>query len=124
MTALNIYAQELPAGLLDRLARFERRQQQDEGRRAGDHDDGGPSIDWTWRHLGALTAAGLFLFTLGMNWHRIDALTDTVSTQAQRNAEDHATFARQQAIDQHFDSLQRQIEDLKTYLVRDRARTR
>lgn len=112
-------------GILDSQARLERRQHQDEGRRAGDHgDDGRPSLEWTWTHLTAIVGAFVFTFTLGANWHRLDALMDTFNTHVKQNADDHATFANQKAIDQHFDSLQRQIEDLKTYLVRDRARGR
>jgi hypothetical protein len=54
MTSLNIYAEQILPGLADSLARIERRQQQDDGRRAGDHfDDGGPTADWTWKHIGA-----------------------------------------------------------------------
>lgn len=114
------------AAILDTRARIERRQQQDDGRRAGDHGDGdgGPSLEWTWKHIGAIGGALLFTFTLGANWHRIDAQGERFDTHVKQNAEDHATFANKQAIDEHFNNLQHQIEDLKTYLVRDRARGR
>jgi hypothetical protein len=123
MTSLNIYTEEMPPGLLESLARRERRQAQDEGRRASDHfddDGGGPTVDWTWKHMTGIFAVLAFVFTLGANWHRLDAMTDRFDTQVKQNAEDHATFANKQTIDAHFDSLQRQIEDLKT-LVRDRV---
>lgn len=112
---------DLSSPILDGRARIERRQTQDEGRRAGDHLDGGdgrPSLEWTWTHLTAIGGVLLFAFTLGANWHRIDALNDKFDTHVRQNDMDHATFANQKAMDQHFDNLQHQIEDLKAYLVR------
>src|SRR3954471_19996945 len=95
MTSLNIYAEDLAPGFMDSLARIERRQQQDEGRRATDHGDpeGGPTVDWTWKHLTGIVAVLACVFTLGANWHRLDAMTDRLDTHVKQNADDHATFA-------------------------------
>jgi hypothetical protein len=123
VTGLNIYTEEMPPGLFDSLARIERRQTQDEGRRAADHgngDDGGPSLAWTWRHMGALAAAAVFIFTLGMNWHRIDAQGEKLDTHVKQNTEDHATFAHKDVVDSEFNNLKQQLDRIEKALERGR----
>lgn len=123
MTGLNIYAEQMTPGLLDSLARIERRQRQDDGRRAADHvdgDDGGPSLEWTWKHIGTLAAAAAVMFTLGMNWHRLDALTDKLDTHVKQNTEDHATFAHKDVVDSKFDNLKQQLDRIEKALERRR----
>jgi hypothetical protein len=123
MTSLDIYAQDLPPGLLDSFSRIERRQTQDEGRRAADHvdgDGGGPTVDWTWKHIAGILSVLAFTFTLGANWHRLDAMTDRFDTHVKQNADDHATFAHKDVVESEFNNLKQQLDRIEKALERRR----
>jgi hypothetical protein len=112
---------DMAPGLADSLARIERRQQQDDGRRAGDHFDdggGGPIVDWTWKHLAGILAALAFTFTLGANWHRVDANREAYDIHVVQNEREHDSFAHKDVVDSKFDNLKQQLDRIEKALER------
>lgn len=65
----------------------------------------------------AIVSLASAIFTAGYNWRDVVALREIVTLNADENKQAHETFVRKDVNDQHFDSVQRQLTEIKDALA-------
>ena len=108
-------ADDLPPGIDEALGRIVQRHVRAS---LGSGDDGGGNgfFERFWKFLLIVVTIAVAGFTIGMNWHRVDALTAEFEKQVTANEADHATFARRETVETERTNTQRQLDEVKVLL--------
>lgn len=90
---------------------------------------GNGSSFWAfWRMLSLVGATTFFGFVVGVNWHRVEELTNRFDTRVAADDKLHDEFAAKYAtkdnVDEHFRSVQRQLDDVMRLLTAEAREAR
>jgi len=88
----------------------------DERRRHGSRADRRQSFESLWRRILIIGAIGQVAFIAGMNWHRVDALTDRVNAFESNTKAEHVGFARADVVEIQHLNTERRLDELKALL--------
>lgn len=115
MTELHLN-EALPPGIQNVIERRLHQIDTQNARRGDDEPPRPMSFRVDIRSVTALIGVVAAIFTAGYNWRDIVALREVVTVNEQKNTEAHAGFARTDVSNEHFESLQRQLDEEKVLL--------